>query len=212
MSKTIFFNRKGLNIDISFRCALECVRCQRTTRFKSKGKKVPGEDMSLKDFEKVAKHFKQINFCGQYSDPVYHPQFIEILKICHQYDVRATVHNASSTKSKDWYIEAFKVNVNVRWVFGIDGLPEKSCLYRVNQDGVKLFNIMLESKKHLNLIPVWQIIPFSFNENDIDKCKKIADDNEILLKIVQSSRWIDDHDPLMPKSGLYKMKRQRRVE
>ena len=207
MSKFIFFNRKALNIDITHRCSLECMRCQRTTRFVSKGKKVPGEDMPLKEFEKVIKYFKKINFCGQYSDPVHHPNFIEMLKMCYKNNIETIIHNASSAKPKDWYIEAFKANIDARWIFGIDGLPETSCLYRVNQDGVKLFNIMIESKKYLLKLPVWQMIVFSFNENDIDRCKTIANNNNIPIKILQSSRWNSDKDPLIPKNVKYKMKR-----
>ena len=74
-----FFNRKGVNIDITHRCALECMRCQRTIHYTNFNKKVPGEDMSMNDFQKVIKHFEKINFCGQYSDPVHHPKFIEML-------------------------------------------------------------------------------------------------------------------------------------
>ena len=208
MSNFIFFNRKALNIDITHRCALECMRCQRTTVFTSKGKKVPGEDISLKEFEKVIKHFKKINFCGQYSDPVHHPNFIEILKMCYKNNTQTIVHNASSAKSKEWYIQAFKANVNARWVFGIDGLPEESEMYRKNQDGVKLFNIMLESKKHLLKLPIWQFIVFSYNENSLKKCQQIADKENVLFNILQSSRWTSDNDPLIPKNSEYKMKRK----
>ena len=48
-----FFTRKGINLDISHRCSLECLRCQRTRYYTSKGKKVPGEDLSLTDFKKI---------------------------------------------------------------------------------------------------------------------------------------------------------------
>jgi hypothetical protein len=41
------FNRRGINIDITHRCPLECKRCQRFTSFTSKGLKVPGEDLSV---------------------------------------------------------------------------------------------------------------------------------------------------------------------
>jgi len=67
-------------------------------------------------------------------------------------NVDGVIHNASSLKSKKWYIEAFKAHPDMRWIFGIDGLPKDSCMYRVNQDGEKLFDIMLESKKYLNTI------------------------------------------------------------
>ena len=66
---------------------------------------------------------------------------------------------------------------------------------------------MLESKKYLLQLPIWQIIVFSFNENDIDKCKTIADNNNIPIKIIQSSRWSNDKDPLTPKNVEYKMKK-----
>jgi len=56
-------------------------------------------------------------------------------------------------------------------------------------------------------LPIWQIIVFSFNENDIDKCKKIADDNNIPINILQSSRWNNEKDPLIPKNVEYKMKK-----
>ena len=49
-----------------------------------------------------------------------------------------------------WYIKAFKANINARWIFGIDGLPNESHNYRVNQDGEKLFNVIVESKKVFN--------------------------------------------------------------
>ena len=155
MSNFLFFNRKAVNIDITHRCALECIRCFRTMFYKNKNIKVPGEDMSMDNFLKVIKYFKQLNFCGQYSDPVHHPKFIEMLEITYKNKNNVFVHNASSTKSKEWYIEAFKANPDARWTFGIDGLPEESHIYRKNQDGVKLFNIMLESKKYLKKLPVW---------------------------------------------------------
>jgi MoaA/NifB/PqqE/SkfB family radical SAM enzyme len=203
-----FFNRKGVNIDITHRCALECMRCQRTIHYTNFNKKVPGEDMSMNDFQKVIKHFEKINFCGQYSDPVHHPKFIEMLEMTQKNNNEVLVHNASSTKSKDWYIQAFKANVNARWVFGIDGLPEESEMYRKNQDGVKLFNIMLESKKHLLKLPIWQFIVFSYNENSLKKCQQIADKENVLFNILQSSRWTSDNDPLIPNNSEYKMKRK----
>ena len=49
MREIKFFNRrnKGLNIDITHRCALECPRCQRQTQFRDRGQKVYGVDISF---------------------------------------------------------------------------------------------------------------------------------------------------------------------
>ena len=76
-----FMNRRSLNIDIGFRCPLECPRCQRQRGWRNFGKKVPGRDLTLDEIDKISDYYKDINFCGQLSDPVYHPKFPEILRL-----------------------------------------------------------------------------------------------------------------------------------
>ena len=137
-----FLNRKSINIDIGFRCSLECPKCQRQSQHKNLNEKVPGYDLTLDEIYKLSDFYKEFVFCGQLSDAVHHPQFIEKLEFCRDNKVGVEIHNASSTKSKEWYIKAFKANRFARWVFGIDGLPEQSHLYRKNQDGIKLLEMM----------------------------------------------------------------------
>jgi MoaA/NifB/PqqE/SkfB family radical SAM enzyme len=194
----------GVNVDLSARCGLECSRCQRQTYFDD-NKEIPGHDLTLEDFDKITDMFQTINFCGQLSDPVHNKNFIDILKLCRSKNVGGTIHNASSLKSKEWYIEAFKAHTDLKWVFGIDGLPKDSCKYRVNQDGEKLFDIMIESKKYLNITPVWQYIIFRYNENDIDEAKKLAQDNDINFNLNYSSKWFSEDDPLMPLNKNYRI-------
>ena len=200
----LFFTRDsgenpGVNVDLSARCGLECSRCQRQTYYDN-SKEIPGHDLTIEDFMKITDMFKTINFCGQLSDPVHNKYFIDILRLCKTKNVGGTIHNASSLKSKEWYIEAFKAHPDMRWIFGIDGLPKDSCMYRVNQDGEKLFDIMLESKKYLKTIPVWQYIIFSYNKNDIDEAKQIAKDNGVKFNLNYSSKWFTEDDPLRPKN------------
>lgn len=200
----LFFTRDsgenpGVNVDLSARCGLECSRCQRQTYYDN-SKEIPGHDLTIEDFMKITDMFKTINFCGQLSDPVHNKYFIDILRLCKTKNVGGTIHNASSLKSKEWYIEAFKAHPDMRWIFGIDGLPKDSCMYRVNQDGEKLFDIMLDSKKYLKTIPVWQYIIFSYNENDIDEAKQIAKDNGVKFNLNYSSKWFTEDDSLRPKN------------
>lgn len=197
-NNTFFFNRRSINIDITHRCPLECARCQRFTSFTSKGLKVPGEDITIENFTKILNYFNHINFCGQVSDPVHHPKFIEFLELTYKLNKSVSVHHASAAKPLHWYPKAFQANPKAQWWFGIDGLPEDSHKYRTNQDGVKLFNIMKDSVNYLKTSPIWQFIVFSFNENDIEKCKDIATDIGVKFMVVNSSRWIGDNDPLKP--------------
>tara|TARA_B100001093_G_scaffold392520_1_gene379027 strand:+ start:137 stop:778 length:642 start_codon:yes stop_codon:yes gene_type:complete len=194
---SFFGGKRGINIDITHRCALECPRCARQREYKDEGKKVPGEDMSMKDFKKLARFYKDIMFCGQLSDPVHHPKFIEMLEYLYENNITTEVHNASSLKSKSWYIKAFKANPNACWVFGIDGLPEQSHLYRVNQDGSKLYDIMVESKKYIKEV-IWKYIIFNYNEHNLNKAKAMAVRDNIQFLEVHSSRWMSEDDPFRP--------------
>ena len=187
----------GLNLDITHRCPLECLRCSRQIDFKRNNKPVWGQDIPLESIKKLADAYKKIHFCGQLSDPVHHPKFIEILEICYRKSARVIVHNASSAKSESWYTKAFKAHPQATWQFGIDGLPEESHKYRINQDGVKLFNIMLKAKEY-GVTPLWQYIIFKYNEEHIEKAKQMAKNNNVHIIFVYSAKWLGKDDPLRP--------------
>ena len=193
-----FLKRRNVNIDITHRCPLECERCQRFTSFTSHGLKVPGKDISIENFQKVLNHFYHINFCGQVSDPVHHPKFIEILSMIYDQEKSCSVHHASAAKPAKWYPKAYDGNPNACWWFGIDGLPKDSHKYRTNQDGEKLYEMLKIARKHLHQKPIWQFIVFAYNENDIDEAHQMAIDIDVDFMIVNSSRWLDDNDPFKP--------------
>lgn len=210
--QNFLMRKKGINIDISFRCPLECPRCQRQTSFTNHGKKVYGYDLSLSEIDKLSNFYKKFDFCGQLSDPIHHPNFAEILNLLYKKNVRCDVHNAASQKSLDYYIKCWEANPNAYWIFAIDGLPKDSHKYRINQDGQKLFEIMCESKKYLKNTPLWQYIVFSYNENDVEEAKKLAKDNGVYFLMTQSSRWLGDDDPYKPKNESLQLDAKNKTE
>ena len=195
-----FFSRLNVNLDITHRCPLACERCQRFTSFTSQGIKVPGEDISMENFAKVIKYFRHINFCGQVSDPVHHPKFIEILETIRDYPERrsCSVHHASAAKPMRWYEKAFKANPKAQWWFGIDGLPKDSHKYRTHQDGEKLFEVLKLGCKLLDVKPYWQYIVFRYNEDDIQEAYQMSKDVGARFLLINSSRWSGPNDPLRP--------------
>lgn len=207
MNDISFYRRskKGINIDISNRCPLECMRCQRQTNFTLEGRKVYGRDATMDEIRKLSDYFSSFNFCGQLSDPVHHPKFVEILEYLYNKDIQVTVHNASSQKPMKWYIKAFQAHPKAKWIFAIDGLPEESNMYRINQDGQKLYEVMLEAKKHLQQTPSWQFIVFSYNEHNLEKAKQMAIDEGLMFIVLHSSRWMNEDDPLRPKQKEYNL-------
>jgi len=172
--------------------------------FRDNGEAVPGKDMTTNDFKKIAKFFTSIDFEGQLSDPVHHPRFIEFLRHCFEQNIHTEIHNASSVKSETWYQTAFKANPDAEWVFSIDGLPEESHKYRINQNGRKLYDIMVMGKEYLRTAPTWQYIVFRYNEESIDKAIEMAKSDGLKFYLLQSSRWESDDDPYRPLSDKYR--------
>tara|TARA_R100001510_G_C7558836_1_gene139672 strand:- start:416 stop:742 length:327 start_codon:yes stop_codon:yes gene_type:complete len=77
---------------------------------------------------------------------------------------------------------------NIEWVFAIDGLPWDSHKYRVNQDGEKLFDIMLKCAS-FHVPTTWQYIVFNYNQKDVEQCKNIAKKHDIKFMQIDSGRW-----------------------
>ena len=192
-----------INLDITHRCTLQCQRCNRAI-FEARGQKVPGEDMTMENFKKVIDYFEEVYFCGQISDPIFHPQFIEFLKLLK--GRKTVVHTAASHKPEKWYKEAFEANTGAYWTFGIDGLPKDSHKYRINQDGEKLFKMACMAAK-MGLLVKWQYLIFNYNEKDIEEARKMAKDNNLILELQKSSRFWEN-DPLMPKNKKYYIERK----
>ena len=192
------FIRRGVNLDGTFRCTLMCPNCPRQFVFTDFGKKVTGKDIDMKSFKKIIKYFTEINFEGQYSDPVHHPKFIEMIQMCLGNNVRVEVQHASAAKPYDWYIKAFKANPKAHWRFSIDGLPSNSHIYRIHQDAPKLLKVMKDSVKYLEKKPLWQYIVFKYNENNVDEAMKLADEIGVGFYIIKSARWMGKNDPYKP--------------
>ena len=81
-------------------------------------------------------------------------------------------------------------------------------MYRINQDGEKLFNVMLKAKEYLKKTPSWQYIVFSYNEDHIEQAQKMAKEHGLMMIMLHSSRWMSESDPLRPKSTEYNLQFQ----
>ncbi len=183
---------RSINLDISYKCTLECPKCRRQLSMKRLGNK--GHNISIADFEKILTYFDKLNFCGSISDPVMHPRFIDFLSLSRNHIVK--VSTAVSQKPIGWYEMAFFNNLNAEWHFGLDGLPEESHKYRINQDGVKLFEVM-KMAASMGIKTYWQYIVFKYNQDHIEQSKQMAKEYNIIFKEQHSSRW-NENDPYKP--------------
>ena len=176
------YTSKSINVDTTYKCTLKCSGCIR----QFEGYEIIKNEITLEEFEKIVDYYDEILLCGGQSDPIFHTQLNQLLKMCYDRNKTVSVHTAANHKLKRVYDEAFASNPNAKWIFGIDGLPEQSHIYRKGQDGQFLFERMLDAKK-LGLYVEWQYIVFDYNEDNLLDAYKIAKDNNIVLQILETS-------------------------
>lgn len=175
-----------INLDISSKCTLACPFCERQSKeFNQKLFK----DMSFDEFKFIADHY-DVFFCGQISDPIYNKDLREMLEYLYKNNRNASIHTAAYRNNEDFYLDLFKVHPKALWVFGIDGLPNKSAQHRINQKSEDLFKIMIKAK-YLGMNVIWQMIVFDFNEKDIPICEFTAKKLNIDLRLIYSNRFTD---------------------
>tara|TARA_R110000737_G_scaffold74414_4_gene103496 strand:- start:1513 stop:2421 length:909 start_codon:yes stop_codon:yes gene_type:complete len=147
-------------------------------------------NISLEKYKLIFDIFKSFEFCGNLSDPIYHPDFVDTLKHIKGKNLEVIFRTNGSGKSKEWWTEVFGLceNENWRWTFALDGLPKDSHKYRINQDGEQVFEMMKLGRK-LDINIQWQWIVFNYNQYDIDQGMMMANQHNIKFDYYHSTRW-----------------------
>ena len=184
--------KQPVNLDISHRCPLQCGACHRQTSWYAKNRHLY-KDMPKEDIKKfIDSGFKFLEFCGQQSDPLAHPDILDIISLCS--DIKLIIHTATSHRKKEFYEEAFdRSGLMTSWVFGLDGLPEESHIHRINQNGVHLYK-MMKLGAEMGIPVKWQYIVFNYNQDHIDQARQMAEDNGIEFALSLSGRFEKKED------------------
>ena len=184
------------NMDLSHRCILRCPQCLR--------QKVEGLprikrsfDIGKPEFRKILNYYdNQITFCGQISDPIYHPDFLAFLEMMDGLGKGLRIAtNGTNDKSGNmddkWWEKAYSYGLGENcWYFGVDGLDEKSELYRIGSNFKQVWETMKMGVAAGHPI-VWQFIIFGYNEHEIEQAKEIAHKEGITLLLIKTNRGFD---------------------
>lgn len=171
-----------LEIELTTKCTLGCPACPRNDPFDLKENWDVGHLNTnlIKSFADTTTQRKYL-FIGCYGDPIYHPDFIEIIRYYAHKDKEFTVHTNGSSKTQKWWDEltsTVKWN-NQRFVFSVDGLEDTNHIYRINAK----WNTVLRGMKAMGSLPKnnrpwleWKYLVFPYNAHQVKEARELAMD------------------------------------
>ena len=188
------------NIDASHRCIFRCPQCIRQ-KISSQEQIKRSFDLEEHNFKKILDYYDYgITFCGQISDPIYHPKFLNLLKMCNGEKKAVRIATVGSGKSDAWWDEAYSYNVGTSaWYFGVDGIDKKSELYRIGSNFDDVWERMKQGRD-LGHVIVWQYIIFGYNEHEVDRAIEIAKEEDFSLLLINTNRGFNSDSPLLRKN------------
>ena len=170
-------NISGLHIEPTNICTLRCPGCARTQFIDKWPQHWHNHNIDINQLLKfldIDLTGIRINLCGNYGDPIYHPDLIEFADKLKQQGAILSITTNGSYKKTDWWKNFVKVlTVNDTIVFSVDGTPENFTQYRVNADWNSIHEAMtvcaLSSCK-----TKWKYIPFSYNQETIESARQLS--------------------------------------
>jgi sulfatase maturation enzyme AslB (radical SAM superfamily) len=139
--------------------------------------------------------------CGNLGDPIIAGDCLEIAQYLRQTNpnIKLSMHTNGSARSTEWWSELAKVDVRV--VFGLDGLADTHSLYRIGTD----FNKIIENAKAFigaGGTAEWHMLIFKHNEHQVQDCKEIAEALKFdKFQIKHTSRFVGNVFHALDENG-----------
>lgn len=169
----------GIHLEPTNLCTLKCSGCARTRFINQWPQHWHNHSVDVSDlmqFLDIDLHGLVVTMCGNYGDPIYHPDLLELIKAFKsQGAVLDIITNGSYRKQSWWQELTNELSSDDSVTFSIDGIPENFTQYRVNGDWETIhdaINVCVES----SCKTIWKFIPFSYNENNIQQARQLSMD------------------------------------
>lgn len=197
---------QALHIEPTNICTLKCAGCARTRFIQQWPQHWHNHSLDidvLMQFLDVDLTNMPVTFCGNYGDPIYHPDFVTLVQKFKQRGSRVIiVTNGSHRKPEWWQALTSCLDKNDLVVFSVDGLPENFTQYRTNADWPSIQTAMTICAK-AQCMTTWKFIPFAFNQNNIDQARQLSQSLGMdHFEISPSDRFDEQTAHLVPTSDL----------
>jgi hypothetical protein len=193
---------QGLHIEPTNICTLKCPGCARTRfidRWPQYWKNYSLDCDRLIKFLDIDLKGIVINLCGNYGDPIYHPDLPNLVRELKSRGASLSITTNGSHRKEAWWRElVYYLDHTDKIVFSIDGLPQNFTRYRINGD----WNTIEQAIKVCvaeKITTIWKFIPFQFNQEDINTAKNLASSFGMSeFNLAPSARFDDDTAEFLP--------------
>lgn len=193
---------KRFHVEPTNICTLKCAACARTKFINQWPQHWRNHSLDVEHLLKfldINLDDKAMLLCGNYGDPIYHPDFINFVKRLKENNVTLSIVTNGSYKTQTWWEELTKILTKKDEItFSIDGIPDNFKQYRQNANWESIETALTVVGKS-DVASEWKYIPFKFNENNIDQAKELSLKFGIDTFVVDpSDRYDDSTIDLMP--------------
>jgi MoaA/NifB/PqqE/SkfB family radical SAM enzyme len=186
----------GIHVEPTNICTLKCAGCARTqfiNQWPRHWKNYSIDIDHLIKFLDIDLVGIDILLCGNYGDPIYHPEFLRLAEELKLRKSHLKIVTNGSYKSKDWWSALSNIlTPNDTVVFSVDGTPENFTTYRQNADWDSIYQGMQVIAAG-TAKSIWKYIPFNYNIDDISAAESLSKQLGISeFEVVLSDRF-DQH-------------------
>ena len=197
---------QALHIEPTNICTLKCAGCARTRfidQWPQHWRNHSVDVDSLMQFLDIELAGMSVVFCGNYGDPIYHPDFVRMIQEFKQRGAHVKIVTNGSYKKSEWWQELVSwLDHNDTVIFSVDGVPENFTQYRVNADWSSIQTAMTICAQ-AKCETTWKFIPFLFNQHNIDQAQALSQQLGIdHFEISPSDRFDEQTKHLKPTSDL----------
>ena len=197
---------QSLHIEPTNICTLKCSGCARTRFIQQWPQHWHNHNLDitvLMKFLDISLINMSVHFCGNYGDPIYHPDFINMIHEFKQRGSHVSIVTNGSYKTIKWWQELVaELDQKDTVIFSVDGIPENFSQYRINANWPSIQDAMTVCAL-AQCHTIWKFIPFLFNQDSIDQARVLSKQLGIdQFEIEYSDRFDEQTAHLIPTTDL----------
>jgi MoaA/NifB/PqqE/SkfB family radical SAM enzyme len=196
----------GFHVEPTNVCTLKCAGCARTRFIDQWPQHWKNHSLDIDELLKfidIELTGKRINLCGNYGDPIYHPDFIELVTRLKNRGAIVSITTNGSYKKQSWWKELVHILTPEDTItFSVDGIPANFTQYRVNADWDSILEGM-QVVAAASCNSAWKYIPFAFNQSNINEAENLCSQIGIKnFQVEHSDRFDEQTAELKPNTAL----------